>query len=226
MPILRTQRSVTLLGGDSGIGKSTLLREVIARLTACPDMIVGFHEAPSSDRDPLLYALKNLLSKVYTVDGISTQLRIACEKLKGELSLSGLKSFLLGVLKTVSDSPGLGLLAKVAVGVFEWASDRTASLEATLPNSLLPQLGYDAFNDIYQILHTALPDKHLVLVIDNLSASADSVTADVRGFGSLDTIHDFLSQSYPTSSRIHMLFSWKLNEHTRKAFVSIANTTR
>ena len=224
VPILdRAEHSAVILYGDSGIGKSTVLEEVRLRLGSLPGVILGFYKTPQTDPDPLLHVLDALLSQIYTVQHSLDQLRIAAEKSKAVLSLSNVKGFLLTVLKTMGESSGLGLFAKGVSEAAGWAKDNI-SLDASVPSTLLPKLGYEAFRDILKILITALPDQQFVFIIDNLSAPAESVTAGIRGFGSLDTVLSFMSLSYPETERVHLLFSWKRAPHTEPAFRALAGS--
>jgi hypothetical protein len=58
----------------------------------------------------LLRALKNLLGRIYTLGGIHNQLRIICEKLNSEKSLSGLKTGYLTYFPNVACAKHLHLL--------------------------------------------------------------------------------------------------------------------
>jgi hypothetical protein len=225
-PILnRGKRSAVLLYGDSGIGKSTVLREIRTRLNM-PGIVVGFHETSQADSDPLLRTLDDLLKQIYTVEGSAKQIRIACEKAKSFCSVSGLKDFLVATLKAAGDSGGLGAFAKGVTSFFGWAVDKVSALDASVPAGLMPKLGLDALTDILRLLRTALPEEQLVFLVDNLSAPAEAVTAEIRGFSTLDTIQAFLSQRYGEMQGLHFVFSWKLSEQSQGAFRALSSTFR
>lgn len=217
-PVLDAPRSATLLSGDSGIGKTTVLSEARDRLAALPGIRVGYHETFPSDNDPLLRALNNLLSCIYTVPGSADQIRIAWQNLKGKASLSGVQDFLLAAVKVMPQAAGLGLFAKGGVAALGVAAEKARGLDARITDSLLPRLGFEEFRDLLQILQAALPDATFVFIIDNLSAPAEALTADTRGFGSVDAIHAFLAQSLPSARNVHFILSWKITQATEKIF--------
>jgi hypothetical protein len=146
-------RSALLLFGDSGIGKSTLIKEVAhmlehkslvpQQLLAPREFYVGFYEATPSDNDPLLRSLDNLLRQIYSVGGIPEQARIDWTKLQKSLSLTGLREFLNGVLKGMVESSGLGVFAKAAMAGFGWLEEKALSLEAKVPTGFIPPLSVD-----------------------------------------------------------------------------------
>jgi hypothetical protein len=166
------------------------------QLLAPREFYVGFYEATPSDNDPLLRSLDNLLRQIYSVGGIPEQARIDWTKLQKSLSLTGLREFLNGVLKSMVESSGLGVFAKAAMAGFGWLEEKALSLEAKVPTGFIPPLSVDVFRDIVGILREVLSEKTLVFIIDNLSASAEAVSSAVRGFGSADTIQGFLSQDF------------------------------
>ena len=211
-------RSATLLFGDSGIGKSTLLREMERRLSAQDGFTAGLYECAVGDSDPLLRALDRLLRQIYTVAGTLDQIEIACQNLKNQLSISGLKDFLLAGLRTTGEVAGLGPLAKIATQSFGWLADKATALDASVPSGFLPKLGIGVFRDILKILQTALPGRKLVFLLDNLSAPFESLTAEGRGSSAIDTLQTFISQDYGQARCIHFLLSWKLTPKTQKVF--------
>jgi hypothetical protein len=216
--IFKNTKSATLVYGDPGIGKSTVLREVRSRLLGAEKLYVGFWETFASDPDPLLRTLDDLLRHIYTTEGTTDQIRIAFRKLGTSISLTALKVFLLRAGGAALEASGLGPFAKAAVAALGWAREGAEALEARVPSSFLPKMGIDVFRDVLSVLRAALPDTTFVLIIDNLSAPAEAIAAEVRGFGSSDTIQAFLSQDFRTSNQIHLLFSWKLTLATTDAF--------
>jgi AAA ATPase domain len=225
-PILdREKRSAVLLYGDSGIGKTTVLREVKTRLII-PGVVIGYHETSQADSDPLLRTLDDLLKQIYSREGSSKQILIACEKAKSLVSVSALKDFLLATMKAFGDSGGLGAFAKGVTSFVGWASDKISSLDAAVPAAFVPKLGVEAFAEILNLLRTALPNEQLVFLIDNLSAPAEGVTAEIRGFGTFDTIQAFLSQRYSRTEGVHFVFSWKLSGRTNTVFHTLSSTFR
>src|SRR6266568_2937561 len=227
-PIQNTSRSVQLVFGDSGIGKSTLLQELLHKLEhknllphqllTSGEIYVGFHKTTPSDDDPLLRSLDNLLRHIYSVGGIPEQARVDWAKLKKSLSLRGVREFLTGIQKSVVESSGLGVFAKAAIAGFGWLEEKALSLEAKVPSSFIPSLSVDVFRDIVAILREVLSEKKLVFIIDNLSAGAEAVSSTVRGFGSADTIQGFLSRDFRTLDQVHFIFSWKVTQKTKAAF--------
>jgi hypothetical protein len=145
-PILsRAGRSATLLYGDSGIGKSVVLREIRRRLSARINITAGFYECVIGDRDPLLRALDDLLKQTYAVHGAFDQIQAACGGLKNDPSISPLKAFLFAILQSAGESAGLGPLAKLAVKSFGWYAEEAGGLDVDAPGGILPRLAFRRF---------------------------------------------------------------------------------
>jgi hypothetical protein len=121
-------RSITLLYGDSGIGKSTVLREFAARARRCPNTFVGTYESSAADIDPLLRALDDLLSWVYVEHDAIADIRNACLGFRNEIWMAQARRFLLAVRRTSMrgslTAGGLGRLSVTAVDDLEWRARR------------------------------------------------------------------------------------------------------
>jgi hypothetical protein len=209
--ITEEKRAATLVYGDSAIGKTTLLKDLNEHLWDDNDVLVGFYQTPSGDTDPLLKCLSDLLKRIYSFDHIEDQIAAACAKATKNFSISGLRKFLLKILKLAGHSEGLGLFAKTAVGAFEAVADVAMSLDVKIEGNDV-KLGIDSFRDILAILQSALPNRKFVFVIDNLNAATGSVTSQIPEAFGFHTIETYLSSDFRESSNVYFVFSWKRDE--------------
>ena len=188
---------------DSGIGKTTLLNDLVRELRTQPGVFVGFHETDNGEPDALLKALDSLLQSIRTSEHSVEQLRLAYVKAIDGFSLTSVRKFLLKTVKLSGKFVGYEFLAD-AIGA---AAEAAHDLE--LKPQGIPELGIDEFRSILKILTKALPQNKFVLVVDNLSAAVGSLGREVPGLSTLNTISSYLSIDFHRSDNIHLLVWWQ-----------------
>ena len=149
-----SRRSVTLVYGDSGIGKSTVLEEFAARLRSYPRTFVGYYESSAADVDPLFHTLDDLLAQVYAA---GADMRNACLSLRHDTCMAQAKPLLLNVPRGTLTAGGLSLLATTAIDAFEWLVDDDVPKRDRATTSRLPALNIEAFRAVAKMLHKAQP---------------------------------------------------------------------
>jgi AAA ATPase domain/Trypsin-like peptidase domain len=175
--VVGSRRSLTLLSGDSGIGKSTVLRELVARLREYPGLFIGSFECSAADLDPLLNTLDRLLAQLYAIPDASANLRSACLALREDASVRQSRPFMINLRRTVLlgtlAAGGLSLFANTVIDALDWmVEDEFQGVPRALANRL-PTLDMEAFQATLKILQKAFPNGQFVFVIDNLSAPGE-----------------------------------------------------
>jgi hypothetical protein len=213
-----TKRSSTLLYGDSGIGKTTLLVELTKRIRGIDNTSVGFFESPVAEPDPLLRTLDNLLSNIYTLQGSKDQIRIILSQIRELPTFSAVREFLHQVQLVALEWAGLGALAKTLLEIEDKLIDQVKRLDLKVPSEFRPKLGVDVFEEIVGILQKALPDRKLIFIVDNLSAGSEAAPLVDSFQVSLSTILSYLSLRFSHARNVHFVLSWKLAPATQASF--------
>jgi DNA-binding Lrp family transcriptional regulator/GTPase SAR1 family protein len=198
------RRPAILVYGDSGIGKTTLLRSFCETLPSLDpdnsDTLVGFYGVGGGENDPLLWSLDALLKTIYTLENWRSQPPIAWSNLKAAFSqteIGGFRKFLTRV--SAAPHSSLAILGDSVLSIIGKLGDSVASLDAKVETMLRPQDTAE-FNRLINLLNVALPQKTLVLVIDNLNAASETAIA---------SIENYLSQRPNEEANVHLVMSWK-----------------
>jgi hypothetical protein len=203
-------RSVTLVIGDSGIGKSTLVDELRMRL-AGPAVFVGAYEAQRGDgADPLVRCLASLLDRhVSGVEGWQGQVHAAVQRLWRNLkNPERLRNFFLGLTRAAGELPYVKEFGKAASEAITAVTHITGVGEG-LPAEWTIRLPSEVFRDVTAILLDAFPGTRLVFIIDNLSADAEALTNEPGTLRTTDGLLSFLTTHLTRSSGLHFVMTWK-----------------
>ncbi len=220
-------RSMTLVWGDSGIGKTTLLEEFHRRV-AGGDYLAGIYQCQrDTGADPLLKCLQSLIEKrIYTLENwpdlMVEGLKDAKARLQNPVELGRLFS---GTLDTIAKAPFVGKWAEVVskgLGVVaDAAGPRTA-----IPAQMVERLAPEVFADVIEVLHAALPGRPLIFVLDNLSAVAESRAPSADVTDATIALLSFLQTKFLSCRDLHFVVSWKHIAPTRPSFEELRTTIR
>lgn len=190
--------------GDSGIGKTTLLRSLCEVLPGdFPQTLVGFYSVEGGESDPLLWSLDSLLKGVYTLENWLLQIPTAWTNLTHKVSqadLSDLRKFLTKIVGEGKPESSLGMFGNSILSVVGRLGTAISSLDAKIDETLLRPQDIKEFCRVISLLSDALPDRTIVLVIDNLNAASRTA---------IETIEAYLSQHSNAFPSVHLILSWK-----------------
>jgi len=222
-------RSLTLVHGDSGIGKTTLLRALQQRVNE-PSVFCGYYEAqPGAGYDPLWLALDDLLmNHVYGIPNWQQQVRVAVTQAKASLqNPKKLQVFALEASGAIIQSIPLGKIAgpiSAALGgsgVFSklvGAMSKLAQWDQKRVEMFTSSAAADLLGDVLKILTDAYPTHRFVLLIDNVNADAQSLGASPERIRNLDTLSGFIATRFRRLTNVHLIATWKSDALARTAF--------
>ena len=220
-------RSLTLIWGDSGIGKTTLLEEFQRRVGG-GDYLAGIYQCQrDTGADPLLKCLQNLLeSRIYTLDEWPTLmvegLRRVKDRLQNPLELGRLFS---ETLDAASKAPVVGKWVEVVSKGLEFVST-AAGPGTAIPSPMVERLAPEVFADIVEVLQAALPGRPLIFILDNLSAVAESQAPTAGVTTSTNALLGFVQTQFLKYRHVHFVLSWKHVATTRPSFEELRTTIR
>ena len=217
-PIEKRKRSITLVYGDSGIGKTTLLRELHKRL-AGEGIFRGFYECQrGAGADPLLRCLNSLLrDQVYTVESWPQLVGHGIAKVKDRLrDPDKLQQLSAGALAAAGEAPIIGKFAKVVSKSFGAVAD-FAGPGIQVSKELITRLPPEVFGDVVDILLASFPDHRLVFLIDNLSADAESQSNVSGTTRATDALLSYIETDFRSTDHLHFVVSWKHIAKTGRA---------
>ena len=200
--------SVTIVCGPSGVGKSTLLRELQVRLSG-PNSMTGFHEIGDPQEDPVLYCLSDVLRSAGIARSVSqlAGLRGLDGRDFGDIANS-LATRAAPLIKLPGMPPGLGLLldmVKLSLGNFGSLKQKTPSTK--------PQI----FESTVSALRSKSSDARIILFIDNLERSVAQETW---------RLIEHALRHQEILRPIHVVGAWKTTPENSSAFDAISRTLR
>ena len=200
--------SVTIVCGPSGVGKSTLLRELQVRLSG-PNSLTGFHEIGDPQEDPVLYCLSDVLRSAGIARGVPqlAGLRGLDGRDFGDIANS-LATRAEPLTKLTGMPPGLGLL----LDMVKLSLPNLSSLKQKTPTTK-PQI----FEPTVSALRSKSSDARIILFIDNLERSVAQETW---------RLIEHALRHQEILRPIHVVGAWKTTPENSSAFDAISRTLR
>ncbi len=226
-PIHDEPRSLTLIWGDSGIGKTALLQE-FHRTVGGGDYLAGFYQCQrDTGTDPLLKCLQKLIDdRVYTIDEWPQVMIEGLQRVKGRLQNPRQVGRLLGgAFGAVEKAPVVGKWAQV-VSKGLGAVAELAGPGISLPAEMTQRLAPEVFADVVDVLQAAFRDRPLVFILDNLSADAESQAQIAGVTHATNALLSFVDTHFLVRRNLHFVLSWKHIAKTRPSFQELRTTIR
>ena len=200
--------SVTIVCGPSGVGKSTLLRELQVRLSG-PNSLTGFHEIGDPQEDPVLYCLSDVLRSAGIARSVPqlAGLRGLDGRDFGDIANS-LATRAEPLTKLTGMPPGLGLL----LDMVKLSLPNLSSLKQKTPTTK-PQI----FESTVSALRSKSSDARIILFIDNLERSVAQETW---------RLIEHALRHQEILRPIHVVGAWKTTPENSSAFDAISRTLR
>ncbi len=226
-PVHDEPRSLTLIWGDSGIGKTALLEE-FHRTVSGGDYLAGFYQCQrDTGADPLLKCLRKLIDdRVYTIDEWPQVMIEGLQRVKGRLqNPRQVGQLLAGAFGAVEKAPLVGKWAQVistGLGVAAGLAGPGISLPAEMTQRLAPEV----FADVVDVLQAAFPDRPLIFILDNLSADAESQAQIAGVTQATNALLSFVQTHFLARRDLHFVLSWKHIAKTRPSFQELRTTIR
>jgi hypothetical protein len=134
-----------------------------------------------------------------------------------QTDLSDLRKFLTKIVGAGKSETSLGIFGNTILSVAGNVGTAISSLDAKIDETLLRPQDIDEFCRVLSLLVDALPDRTLVLVIDNLNAASRTA---------IEVIEAYLSQHSTAFPSVHLIFSWKRESDTIDAFHRLKKTIK
>ena len=223
--------SVTLIHGDSGIGKTTVMKklvEIIRRRNSTdepePDAapnstLVGHFEcAGRLEGDPLFYALDDLFrSCVGEQTSVLERASLFAQALGSQLSRP---SKLLAVASSLAPGVKLQIAGSftLLVGELFGVLQKTMHDAVAVRADQVPAPRSRIFGDAMEQIASISQGQTLVLVVDNLNALAEA-GQDVRHLALIGILTNQLARM----GNVHVVLSWKQSPDLHPAFVALTD---